>query len=77
MAYKVRHWSHPLVGVLGGFSFLLHPHLPFVILGSFFTYEIVQDWRCGTNSYLDIREAIIPFFIIITGILIWRFAYGP
>lgn len=73
-AYRLRHWAHPLAGVIAGFSFLLHPNLPLPCLVAFIAYEVVQDWRCGTNSYLDIREAVIPFFIVIAGLLIWRLA---
>jgi len=72
MRYKLRHWAHPCAGEIAGFSFLLHPSLPFACLGAFITYEVVQDWRCGTNSYLDIKEAVIPFFTVIAGLLIWR-----
>jgi len=69
---RLRHWAHPLAGITSAFSYLLSPFLPIACIMAFISYEVVQDWRCGTNSYKDIFEFITPFFVTVVILLILK-----
>ena len=72
MRVKVRHWSHFPAGIITGLSGLINSGLPIAGVILFISYEVAQDWRKGTNSYEDIREFAIAFFITLIGVIIWE-----
>ena len=67
MKHKLRHWAHPAAGAAAAFVAQEQPELGLSLFAAFVVYEVIQDWRCKTNSYLDIFEAVVAYFVTSVG----------
>jgi hypothetical protein len=72
--WRYRNAAHYLVGVLVAMSSLVNWVLPLTGIIFFLTYELDEDWHLYDQAYRDILEAMIGFFIAVSGIIIWRLA---
>lgn len=69
---KYRNAAHYLVGILVALSSLVNWVLPLIGTVFFLTYELDEDWHLYDQAYHDILEAMIGFFIAVSGLIIWR-----
>lgn len=69
--WRPRHWAHPAAGVVAGVVGQKSPELAIAGVGIFIAYEVIQDWRAGTESWKDILEFAVAYYITILGFYIW------
>jgi hypothetical protein len=69
---KYRNAAHYLAGILVAVSSLVNWVLPLIGTVLFLTYELDEDWHLYDRAYQDVLEAMIGFFVAVSGIIIWR-----
>ncbi len=70
--WRYRNAAHYLAGIIVALSSTVNWVLPLVGFGSFMVYEIDEDWHLYDQSYQDILEFMIGFFIACVGMIAWR-----
>jgi len=64
----VRTLMHIPIGIICGLAVLVNPVLAVMIFAAFLAYEILEDWRIGDHSYIDLNGLV--FGLIIAAVLI-------
>lgn len=60
--------QHLPVGVGVGAAVLVHPVLAAFLFAGFLAYELLEDWRIGDHSYMDVNGFLIGIGIA-TGVI--------
>ena len=64
----VRTIMHVPIGIICGLAVLVDPMLAGMIFVAFLAYEILEDWRIGDHSYMDLNGLV--FGLIIATVMI-------
>ena len=70
--WRYRNAAHYLIGMITAMSSMVHWTLPLVGVLFFLAYEVDEDFHISDEAFHDILEAMIGFFVTVTGLIIWR-----
>lgn len=68
----VRTLMHVPVGLIAGLAVLVHPVLALLIGMAFLSYEILEDWRIGDHSYIDLNGFVFGVIGATGLIALWQ-----
>jgi len=73
---RVRHWAHIAAGAFSGYIAHDDPQTSAMMVGLFMGYQGFQEFYKKTDSYLDVFEFVVAYYIAYIIKFIWRCYHG-
>ena len=57
-----RFWMHIPVGIIAVLTIIVSPVAAVMLLVTFLVYQVMEDWKIGDHSYIDINGFMAGIF---------------